>query len=58
VMIGSVSYELGASIGVSMHPLHGKELAELLDKADKAMYQVKQQGRNGYRFFEAPQNSA
>lgn len=57
VVIGDASYELGASIGVSMHPMHGKELAELLDKADKAMYQVKQQGRNGYRFYNQQQTS-
>jgi hypothetical protein len=32
--------------------LYGKELAELLEKADKAMYQVKQQGRKGCRFLK------
>jgi len=51
VEIDGHSYELGASIGVSLHPRHGQELAELLEKADSAMYQVKQQGRNGYRLY-------
>lgn len=51
VEIDGHSYELGASIGVSLHPRHGLELAELLEKADSAMYQVKQQGRNGYRLY-------
>jgi len=51
VEIDGQSYELGASIGVSLHPRHGQELAELLEKADSAMYQVKQQGRNGYRLY-------
>jgi diguanylate cyclase (GGDEF)-like protein len=51
VEINGHSYELGASIGVSLHPRHGQELAELLEKADSAMYQVKQQGRNGYRLY-------
>lgn len=51
VEVDGHSYELGASIGVSLHPRHGQELAELLEKADSAMYQVKQQGRNGYRLY-------
>lgn len=51
VVIESHSYELGASIGISLHPRHGLELAELLEKADCAMYQVKQQGRNGYHLY-------
>ena len=51
VQIDQHSYELGASIGVSLHPRHGQELAELLEKADSAMYQVKQHGRNGYRLY-------
>lgn len=51
VQIEQHSYELGASIGVSLHPRHGHELAELLEKADSAMYQVKQHGRNGYRLY-------
>lgn len=51
VEIDGHSYELGASIGVSLHPRHGQQLAELLEKADSAMYQVKQQGRNGYRLY-------
>ncbi len=51
IPIGSVQCELGASIGVSLYPVHGQDVAELMDKADKAMYQVKTSGRNGYLFF-------
>jgi len=41
---------LGASIGISLFPNDGEEVAMLLQQADGAMYQVKQDGGNGYRF--------
>jgi len=44
-------YFLGASIGVSLYPQDGNDLADLIDKADKAMYSVKQSGRHGYKQF-------
>jgi len=40
---------LSASIGVATYPDHGKEAEELIHKADKAMYQIKQQSKNGVR---------
>jgi diguanylate cyclase (GGDEF)-like protein/PAS domain S-box-containing protein len=40
------------SIGVSMFPLHGDYPDELLKKADVAMYQSKQAGRDRLTFFE------
>ena len=42
-------YVLGASIGISLSPLHGNSLAKLLEYADSAMYEVKRHGKNGYR---------
>ena len=41
---------LGASIGISLFPEDGQDVATLLQQADGAMYQVKQDGGNGYRF--------
>lgn len=41
---------LGASIGISLFPDDGEEVAMLLQQADGAMYRVKQDGGNGYRF--------
>ena len=35
-----------ASLGVSQFPLHGKTVAELVECADKALYQAKTDGRN------------
>ncbi|MBF0611264.1 MAG: diguanylate cyclase [Magnetococcales bacterium] len=43
---------IGVSIGISLFPRHGKECELLLVRADQAMYQAKQQGRNRYIFFQ------
>jgi diguanylate cyclase (GGDEF)-like protein len=51
VSIAQNQYQLGASIGISLHPKHGQQLAELLEKADQAMYRVKQQSRNSYQVY-------
>ncbi|MBF0439936.1 MAG: diguanylate cyclase [Magnetococcales bacterium] len=46
---GSSVY-IGASIGIALFPVHGREADELMAKADMAMYEVKEHGRNSYRF--------
>ncbi|MGP0090126.1 MAG: EAL domain-containing protein [Xanthobacteraceae bacterium] len=43
---------VGTSIGIAMAPDHGTRADELLRNADLALYKVKSNGRNGYRFFE------
>jgi diguanylate cyclase (GGDEF)-like protein/PAS domain S-box-containing protein len=43
------------SIGISIYPEHGLDLKTLLINADKAMYLVKNNGKNNYRFFESPE---
>ncbi len=50
--VQGVPYHLAASIGISMYPYNGRTSAELIDKADKAMYGVKWSGRNGYGFAD------
>lgn len=40
------------SIGVSISPLHGTSPEELLKKADQAMYQAKESGKNQYVLYE------
>jgi diguanylate cyclase (GGDEF)-like protein/PAS domain S-box-containing protein len=45
-----------ASVGVSLYPGDGKDFDTLLRKADTAMYQTKDSGRNGYRFFNEQMN--
>ncbi|HSW70343.1 MAG TPA: GGDEF domain-containing protein [Gammaproteobacteria bacterium] len=39
-----------ASIGISVYPNDGKDVETLLKNADKAMYYVKEHGRNNFRF--------
>lgn len=51
VEIGQKSYQLGASMGVSVYPLHGNDLNQLLKNADDAMYDVKRNGKSGYQLF-------
>jgi diguanylate cyclase (GGDEF)-like protein len=40
-----------ASIGIALYPEHGHDAATLTKNADMAMYQAKEDGKNGFRFF-------
>ncbi len=42
---------VGASIGISLYPQDGEEATTLIQHADAAMYQAKEQGRNTLRFY-------
>ena len=44
---------IGTSIGIALAPADGIEPSELMKKADLALYRMKSEGRNGYRFFDA-----
>ncbi|PSW18325.1 GGDEF domain-containing protein [Photobacterium sanctipauli] len=44
-------HAISASIGASEYPGTAKEISELLQQADFAMYEVKQQGKNGFQHF-------
>ena len=41
---------VSASIGISLYPQNGLTAEELIRSADKAMYRVKHQGKNGFGF--------
>jgi len=47
-------FEVTASLGISIFPEDGQDAQTLLKNADIAMYLVKQQGKNSFRFY-APQ---
>lgn len=42
---------LGVSIGISMYPEDAHDAQSLLKNADTAMYNIKKNGRNNYRFY-------
>jgi len=42
---------IGASIGISVFPDDGSSAEQLIQHADAAMHQAKNQGRNTYRFY-------
>ncbi|QCP60870.1 MULTISPECIES: putative bifunctional diguanylate cyclase/phosphodiesterase [Pantoea] len=52
-------YELvvSLSIGIAVYPGDGKDDRELMFNADAAMYHTKNNGRNGYTFFQPSMNT-
>ena len=53
---GHVMYA-GGSIGIAVFPKDGQDAAELLKKADTALYLAKDGGRGRYAFFEERMNA-
>jgi len=49
--IDNKSLDINVSIGVSTYPGDGRDSEGLMNKADAAMYEAKQHGRNTYQFF-------
>jgi diguanylate cyclase (GGDEF)-like protein/PAS domain S-box-containing protein len=43
---------IGTSIGIALAPANGTDAADLLKKADLALYRVKSEGRNSFSFFD------
>ncbi|MES2883330.1 MAG: diguanylate cyclase [Pseudomonadota bacterium] len=48
--ISGKDIHIGASIGLALHPLHGRDCEELLASADRAMYRAKAAGKGQWRF--------
>ena len=42
---------ISASIGIALYPMDGTDFMELYRNADKALYYVKNNGKNSYHFF-------
>ncbi|QYK01462.1 EAL domain-containing protein [Shewanella psychrotolerans] len=49
---------ISASIGISCYPDNGSDVESLTRNAETAMYQAKQEGRNGFSFFSADMNTS
>ncbi|HEY9145754.1 MAG TPA: diguanylate cyclase, partial [Thiobacillus sp.] len=56
VEINGHAMNASCSIGVAMYPQDGSDFDSLLQKADTAMYNAKDAGRNTYRFFDDRMN--
>lgn len=48
LIYNGVECHLGASIGIALYPIHGRDADTLLKNADDAMYLAKAQGKNQY----------
>ncbi|WP_176560379.1 diguanylate cyclase domain-containing protein [Brevibacillus dissolubilis] len=51
ITIDSYQLPVTPSIGIALFPEHGKHPQELIQKADIAMYSVKQHGKNSFAFY-------
>jgi diguanylate cyclase (GGDEF)-like protein len=52
-MLDGVAVYSATSIGVSIFPDDGESSEVIMKKADKAMYEMKESGRNSFRFYNA-----
>jgi len=50
---GGMDISLTLSIGITMFPVDGEDFETLFRNADTAMYRVKQEGKNSFRFYTA-----
>ena len=53
IRVEKVEVMVSASIGISVYPKNGTTAEALIRSADKAMYQIKRQGKNNFGFFKA-----
>jgi len=49
----NIVMQIKASVGFSIYPRDGNTLDTLLRKADKAMYEIKDTGKNSYRIYQS-----
>lgn len=54
--VKTIEINCTCSIGIAMAPRDGNDLDTLIKKADIAMYQSKDSGRNSFRFFDMASN--
>ena len=46
-----MKWNISASIGVAVYPLSGTQFVELYQNADRALYQTKERGKNGFTVY-------
>lgn len=55
-ILGSQRFSITSSIGIALHPTYLNDGLTLIERADIAMYQAKQNGRNTYRLYDQHMN--
>ncbi|MDQ5911160.1 MAG: hypothetical protein QG599_3257 [Pseudomonadota bacterium] len=53
LLANGTEVRLGASLGISLFPEHGQTAEDLLQQADAALYQAKNEGRGHFQYFSA-----
>ena len=53
LQIKDIEVVITASIGISLYPDHGTTAEKLIRSADKAMYQIKREGKNSFGFVNS-----
>ncbi|MGE5415794.1 MAG: EAL domain-containing protein [Acidobacteriota bacterium] len=54
--VDSTELRVSASIGISLYPTDGQDVATLMKNADAALYHAKEKGRNTYKLFAPEMN--
>jgi histidinol-phosphatase (PHP family) len=52
IHLDSIECRVNASIGIGIFPKNGTDKETLLKNADSSMYDIKRNGKSGYRFFD------
>ena len=58
ISVSAHTLEISCSIGISMYPSDGKDIATLTANADVAMYQAKKSGKHAFRLFAPEMRNA
>ncbi len=54
MMVAGITCKINSSIGVAVYPENGRNSEILLRNADSSMYEVKKNGKAGFKFFADP----
>ncbi len=53
IRIDEIEVQVSASIGIALYPQDGTTVEELIRAADRAMYRIKDEGKNNFGFASA-----
>jgi diguanylate cyclase (GGDEF)-like protein/PAS domain S-box-containing protein len=56
-LLGGMNFSVTGSVGIAMYPADGRTTNDLIKNADAAMYQAKESGRAGFRFYQPRMNA-